>query len=76
MILHTNPLPNFTMNLGSNLVWVAQLLCNIGMKLFITYVGEFTSQSYLHQWGYLSLFFFLIEKYIYIYLLVYLTCGA
>ena len=35
MILHTNQLPNFTKNLGSNPGWVAQLLYNIGMKLLL-----------------------------------------
>ena len=33
MILQTNHLPNFTENLGSNVVQVAQLLYNIWMKL-------------------------------------------
>ena len=33
MIFHTNHLPNFTKNLGSNPGWVAQLIYNIVMKL-------------------------------------------
>ena len=33
LILHRNHLPNFTENLGSNLIRDAQLLTNIGMKL-------------------------------------------
>ena len=33
MILHTNPPLNFTKNRGFNLVRVAQILYNIGMKL-------------------------------------------
>ena len=33
LILHTNQLPNFTENLGSNLIRVTKLLYNIGMKL-------------------------------------------
>ena len=33
LILHRNHLPNFTENLGSNLIQDAQLLTNIGMKL-------------------------------------------
>ena len=33
LILHRNHLPNFTENLGLNLIRDAQILTNIGMKL-------------------------------------------